>query len=298
MVGTAGFEPATSCTPSRRAKPGCATSRLQSTMVSPAGKDGQQSHELGADGAELRARRLAVHARRCGGGSGRRNRRSGFGDGREDCHLELLARAGDGETLLVEQPLDGEHGLDVLAAVDSLAVLALGGLEARELGLPVAQHVGLDLGQRRHFADLVRVLLGDLRAVAAHTVAYASAGGGRGQDDAAVRGAARAGGAGGGPGGGGGGGGGVWGGGWKGRGGLGGLGAGGRVGGAAATCFRLNNCGRPPGTVARSSGSARRNSFRSSSLMRTCRAAPTSAMSAASFPSRWPVSAEMNTRGA
>src|SRR3990172_1310903 len=138
MVGTAGFEPATSCTPSRRAKPGCATSRLQSTMVSPAGKEGQQSRQLGAEGAELPARRFAVRARPCcceGGGSRRGG--SGFGDGRDAGRLELLARPGDGEALLVEQPLDGQDRLDVLPAVEPLPVLALGGLQDGEFGFPV-----------------------------------------------------------------------------------------------------------------------------------------------------------------
>src|SRR3972149_12069899 len=99
MVGTAGFEPATSCTPSRRAKPGCATSRLQSTMVSPAGKEGQQSRQLGAEGVELPARRFAVRARPCccegGGGRGGRGRVGGGGGGRGP-PLRSRPRAGGG----------------------------------------------------------------------------------------------------------------------------------------------------------------------------------------------------------
>src|ERR1039458_7668532 len=74
---------------------------------------------------------------------------------------QLLARAGDGESLLIEQPLDVQHALDVALAVHALTRAALYRLQLRELGLPETQHVGRQVAQRGHFADAEIKFVGD-----------------------------------------------------------------------------------------------------------------------------------------
>jgi hypothetical protein len=66
---------------------------------------------------------------------------------------ELLARTLDGKALIVEKPLDLEHGLNILAAVETVSGAALDGLESGELGFPVTKDIGLGLGQLADFPD-------------------------------------------------------------------------------------------------------------------------------------------------
>src|SRR5262249_18851454 len=88
----------------------------------------------------------------------RRGRGSAFRAGGEQAFelaLELLLGAGDGVALFVEQLLDAPDDFDLAVGVHALARLALGRVQARELGLPVAQDVGLDVERLAGFADLV-----------------------------------------------------------------------------------------------------------------------------------------------
>ena len=76
--------------------------------------------------------------------------------------LDLLARARDREALAVKQLLDPDHRLDVAAPVDPLAGAVLGGRQGRELGLPVSQHVRLDVRELADLADLEEQLVRNL----------------------------------------------------------------------------------------------------------------------------------------
>src|SRR5262245_18821501 len=71
--------------------------------------------------------------------------------------LLRLAQAATGPldrvALRVQQATDLEEGLDVLPAIPTLLGLRLDGAHQAELGLPVAQHVGLDAEEPRHLAD-------------------------------------------------------------------------------------------------------------------------------------------------
>ena len=71
----------------------------------------------------------------------------------------MFARAGDGESFLVQQALDFENGLDVFAAVEAMAVGALHRLQHGKFGFPVAQDEGLGGRQAADFADAEEALL-------------------------------------------------------------------------------------------------------------------------------------------
>ena len=66
---------------------------------------------------------------------------------------QKLSRPGDGEALPVEQPLDLQHDLDILTAVEAVPGFALSGFKRRELGLPKSQHIGLCMRQLAHLTD-------------------------------------------------------------------------------------------------------------------------------------------------
>src|SRR5216684_6823817 len=61
--------------------------------------------------------------------------------------VEMLPRAFDGETLVVEQMLNLQHQLHVLTTVQTMAFSGLLGTERRKLRFPESQHVGLDACQ-------------------------------------------------------------------------------------------------------------------------------------------------------
>src|SRR5580698_6826917 len=67
--------------------------------------------------------------------------------------LQLLARARDGETLVVEQFLDVQHIFHVTLAVHALAGAALYRLQLGKLRLPKAQDIGWQLAQAGDFSD-------------------------------------------------------------------------------------------------------------------------------------------------
>src|SRR5262245_41424333 len=159
MVGMRGFEPPTTCTPSR-----CAT-RLRyipiadSRSIIPV----EESQYCAQLLAHLDQGRLDLVVAVAGG------RRLGLARlGRRRVHpprqlrLEPLLGAGDRETFLVEELLDAQHGLDVAPPVDPLPRAVLRRRQRRELRLPVAQHVGLGVGDLAHLADLEEQLVRDL----------------------------------------------------------------------------------------------------------------------------------------
>src|SRR5262245_43853590 len=140
----AGFEPATTCTPSR-----CATRlryipRRRSRLLIIPLQESQNVAQLLADLLDRDLRAL-VHRRRRDLEQlrGRRGLALRRGRLRGELRLETLLRAGDREALVVEQLLDAQDRLDVASPIDALAGAVLRGSERGELGLPVAQHVRL-----------------------------------------------------------------------------------------------------------------------------------------------------------
>src|SRR5258708_16459899 len=121
MVGMAGFEPATTCTPSR-----CATrlrhiprrSRSNSFCIIPL-EQSQYFPELLPDLTEHRATAVVGGRRDLALGGGRRRAARELG-------LQPLLCPRDGEALFVEKLFDPKHGLDVPAPVDPLARAVLG----------------------------------------------------------------------------------------------------------------------------------------------------------------------------
>ena len=89
-----------------------------------------------------------------GSGSG------GFGLG--GVGMERLAGALYGETLFVEQMLDAEQELYILAAVETVAGAGFFGGQGGEVGFPVAEDIGLYAEQSADFADAEVELIGDL----------------------------------------------------------------------------------------------------------------------------------------
>src|SRR5271157_4430837 len=77
--------------------------------------------------------------------------------------MQRLARAFDGELLLVQQVLDAEKQLDVFAPIQPMAGAGLLGRQNRELGFPIAQDVRLDSQELAYLADLEVQLIRDLR---------------------------------------------------------------------------------------------------------------------------------------
>src|SRR5690606_33699623 len=63
------------------------------------------------------------------------------------------AGAADGVALFVQQAADLAHHQHVVALVVAAVAAALDRAQARELGLPVTQHVRLDVAQFADFAD-------------------------------------------------------------------------------------------------------------------------------------------------
>src|SRR5580700_8223860 len=127
MVGTTGFEPATSRTPSVRA------TRLR--YVPTAFEKGQDSEKFFVQIEEefaLRARGWLAMSASC-----RRVRMicTSFASYAGVCSIsggligEMFAGTDDGETLFVEKPLDFENGFDVLAAIKAMSTGAFHGLK-------------------------------------------------------------------------------------------------------------------------------------------------------------------------
>ena len=77
--------------------------------------------------------------------------------------LDGLSRAGDGVSLVVEQRLDVEHGLDIAASVETLAGAAFMRLELWKLRLPEAQHVRGNIAEAGDLSDAEVELVRDIR---------------------------------------------------------------------------------------------------------------------------------------
>src|SRR5713226_7941413 len=154
MVGTTGFEPATSRTPSVRA------TRLRHVptatfRVSPAFQKGQERAQSVAQieqhFAAQELPRAVFHA-----GAARL-----FG-GPAIAFAQMAARTGDGKPFVVQQPLDAPDHFDVFAAIHAVPRGGLHRLQHRKLRLPVAQDEGLRVGQAADLADAKQFLLRNL----------------------------------------------------------------------------------------------------------------------------------------
>jgi hypothetical protein len=62
-------------------------------------------------------------------------------------------RAWDGVSLIIEERLDVEHGLDIATAIEALTCAALMRLQLGKLALPEAQNIGRHIAEARDFAD-------------------------------------------------------------------------------------------------------------------------------------------------
>src|SRR5947207_12584600 len=80
---------------------------------------------------------------------------------------EKAARARDGESFVVEQPLDAEDHVHVILAVEAMAAGTLDRLQHGKLGFPVTQNERLEVRKAADFANAVEFFLrGDLRCCA------------------------------------------------------------------------------------------------------------------------------------
>src|SRR6266851_4092623 len=176
MVGTTGFEPATSRTPSVRATrlryvpTGKLTATgqrnqkaesgegISTSKVSPPFEQRQESSQRIAQVQQhLAAQKLRGPFRRITGASA-------LGFGGAFMLAKMPPRARDGESFVVEQPLDAEDHVHVFLAVESMAAGALDRLQHGEFGFPVTQNERFQVRQAADFADAVGFFLrGDLR---------------------------------------------------------------------------------------------------------------------------------------
>src|SRR5467141_4461890 len=179
MVGTTGFEPATSRTPSVRATrlryvptgkltaTGQGNQKAESgegistSKVSPPFEQRQECTERIAQIQQnLAAKKLRGPIRRRIGAS-----RLRFGGAIVLAEMPPSAR--DGESLVVEQPLDAKDHVHVVLAVETVAAGALDRFKHGEFGFPVAQDERFQIRQAADFADAVEFFLrGDLRCCA------------------------------------------------------------------------------------------------------------------------------------
>src|SRR6267378_3877822 len=179
MVGTTGFEPATSRTPSVRA------TRLRYV---PTGKltatgQGNQKAESGEgistskvsppfEQRQESAQRIAQIQQHFAAQELRRAfRRMPLARAfRLEISFMLAQkppRPSDGEAFVVEQPLDAEDHVHVILAVEAMAAGAFDRLEHGKLGFPVAQNERFEVRETADFANAVEFFLrGDLRCCA------------------------------------------------------------------------------------------------------------------------------------
>src|SRR5260370_11444336 len=192
MVGTTGFEPATSRTPSVRAtrRRYARTVKLTATgkgnqkaewgegitpsKVSPPFEQRQECPERIAQIEQhLAAQKLRGPFRRMIGASGLR-----FGGA--IVLAQMPPRARDGESFVVEQPLDAEDHVHIILAVETVTAGALDRLQHGEFRFPVPKDERFQIRQAADFADAVEFFLrGDLRCCAVAWHLKASSGGRR-----------------------------------------------------------------------------------------------------------------------
>ena len=170
MVGTTGFEPATSRTPSVRA------TRLRYVPTACTVCSVSLAFEKGQDGEEFfvqveekfallargslaaRCRRVRVSVR--GGAFGGAISSSGGAAAAAQVFplflapfFKMFARAGDCKTFFVEQALDLENGFDVFAAVETMPAGTLYRLQHGKFSFPIAQDEGLGSRQAADLAN-------------------------------------------------------------------------------------------------------------------------------------------------
>src|SRR5438034_10863544 len=110
---------------------------------------------------------LQLGAELLDGFGGQRTPRFGLELARAPVLVDFLARALDRVFLRVQQVFHEHDQLDLTPLVHAIARAILGGIEKTELTLPVAQHVGLQVGEVADFADREELLDG-LGGCAAH----------------------------------------------------------------------------------------------------------------------------------
>src|SRR5690606_14642585 len=144
LVGVAGFEPTTTCPPDK-----CAT-RLRYTPEWPAiipRRPAVRARRAGRSALEQLQDLLQFHAHLAHDLGAQRRLLPGA--------LALQAQAGtaDGVALLVQQAADLPHHQHVVALVVTAVAAPLDRVQAREFGLPVPEHVRLDVAQLADLAD-------------------------------------------------------------------------------------------------------------------------------------------------
>src|SRR5437899_8816405 len=179
MVGTTGFEPATSRTPSVRA------TRLRYVPTGKLTATGQQNQKAESgegistskvsppfEQRQESAQRIAQIQQHFAAKKLRRAFRRMpvahvFGFEISFMLAQKPPRARDGEPFVVEQPLDAEDHVHVVLAVEAMAAGALDGLQHGKLGFPVTQNERLEVRKAADFANAVESFLrGDLRCCA------------------------------------------------------------------------------------------------------------------------------------
>src|SRR5712664_1577071 len=166
MVGTTGFEPATSRTPSVRA------TRLRYVPTGKLTATGQKNQKA-ESGEEISTSKVSppieqhLAAQKLGGPIGCMTGAAGLHIRGALVPAEIWARARDGESFIVEQPLDAEDHIHIILAVEATAPGAFQRLEHWEFRFPVAKHKRFQIRQAADFADAVEFFLrGDLRGCA------------------------------------------------------------------------------------------------------------------------------------
>jgi len=82
---------------------------------------------------------------------------------------QLLPRPADRKALIIKQTANLPHGQDVMVLIVAPVAATLDGLELRELLLPIAQHMGLDVTKLADLANREIALGGDRRQTVAAT---------------------------------------------------------------------------------------------------------------------------------
>src|SRR5216684_122871 len=179
MVGTTGFEPATSRTPSVRA------TRLRYVPTGKLTATGQRNQKAESgegistskvsppfEQRQESSKRIAqieqhLAAQKLGGPFGCMTGAAALGFCGTLVPAEIPARARDGETFVVEQALDAEDHVHIILAVKPEAAGAFQRLEHGEFGFPVTKDERFQVRQAADFADAVEFFLrGDLRGCA------------------------------------------------------------------------------------------------------------------------------------
>src|SRR5437016_2083972 len=172
MVGTTGFEPATSRTPSVRATRlrYVPTDKLTATGRKSEGRIGEgistskvsppfeQRQESAQRIAQIKQHLAAQKLRRDFASVARaRTLRIPI----SFMLAQKAARSRDGESFVVEQPLDAENHVHVILAVEAMAAGALDRLQHGELGFPITQIERFQVREAADFANAVEFFLRD-----------------------------------------------------------------------------------------------------------------------------------------